>query len=223
MSETVITVRGEHTAEFTPEHAIVSSTVAFDGRERDHVFARASEVASLLESQLAELHDPTQGPVTRWSAERARVWSQRPWNDQGRQLPAVFHAQLQVSATFVDTEALARWVEHLATTDGVNVDGIAWGLSDAREKAALVEVRRGAVTDAVERAQAFAAALGLSGLTPIALADPGMLGDQPGGAESSMIEVASMRAMKDAGGELAFTPRDIELSAAVDARFVASA
>ena len=223
MNETIITVRGEHTAEFSPEHAIVAATVALDGRDRDEVFARASEVASRLESQLAELHDAAHGPVIRWSAERARVWSQRPWNAQGRQLPAVFHAQLQVSATFVDTEALARWVEHVATTDGVNVDGITWGLSEAREKAALVEVRRGAVADALERAQAFAAALGLGNLAPVALADPGMLGDQAGSAADRMIEVASLRTMKDACGELAFTPRDIELRAAVDARFVARA
>ena len=83
--------------------------------------------------------------------------------------------------------------------------------------------RRAAVADALERAQAFAAALGLGNLAPVALADPGMLGDQAGSAADRMIEVASLRTMKDAGGELAFTPRDIELRAAVDARFVARA
>lgn len=222
MSDAVITVQGHHLGRFEPEHAVVRATVSFDGPRREPVFASATGIATRLAAELGELHDAAAGPVTRWDAERVRVWSQRPWNEQGKQLAPVYHAQLDVSATFVDTEALARWVERLATTDGVDVGGVSWGLSEERERAALAEVRAAAVTDALERARAYAASLGLAELTPIAIADPGMLGDRGAGGGLEAMPVAAFRAMKDSsGGELSFTPRELELSASVDARFLA--
>jgi len=223
MSDTVITVRGSFSGRYAPEHAVVAATVSFDGPERDPVFARATGIAATLQEQLAALHDAQTGPVIRWSAQRARVWSQRPWNEQGRQLPPVYHAQLDLSATFVDSEALARWVETASTTDGVQLHGIGWRLSEESERAALAEVRAAAVTDALERARAFASSLGLSELDPLALADPGMLGD-PAGPQHGGMEAMSLRASKDmamGGSELSFTPEELEISAAVDARFAA--
>ena len=78
--------------------------------------------------------------------------------------------------------------------------------------------------DAARRAQEYADALGLGPVRPVAVADAGMLsqGISPMGGSGP---AAYLRmAAKDAGGggaELELSPEDIEVSAEVDARFVA--
>jgi uncharacterized protein YggE len=86
----------------------------------------------------------------------------------------------------------------------------------------VLEVRNGAVQDAVTRAQQYADALGLGVIRPVAVADAGMLAGTssstggPGGPQ--------LRAMAGIGGaapEVELMPQDIEVSVQVDARFVA--
>lgn len=81
-------------------------------------------------------------------------------------------------------------------------------------------VRTWAVQDAAARAQEYADALDLGQVRPVAVADAGMLGDglQPSGfAEAAFVRGGN----GPQGGDLALSPEDIEVSATVDARFVA--
>lgn len=228
MTETVITVQGRHVARHDPERAVVSLAVAFDGPARDGVFAKANAAAEVLRAELERLHDADAGPVRLWSSDSVQVWGERPWNNEGRQLAMVFHARIGFTAEFDDFDALSRFLEQQATVDGVTTGGVQWTLTDERTDAVTAEVRTLAVADAVEKATAYASAVGLTTVRAVAIADPGMLGEQAsasgGGFEFAAAAPRMMKASMDAGGgpELSLRPEKIEVAVTVDARFVAS-
>jgi uncharacterized protein YggE len=219
MTETVITVQGEYSAWYPAERATVSVAIGFDGPRREPVFVSARDAAESLRSSIEELHDSAAGPVTWWSSDRVRVWSDRPWSQDGAQLPVVYHASIGFEVKFSDFAALNDWVEGVALREGANVTSIVWNLTEATRTAVTAEVRSRSVKDAVTKATVFAQSIGLGSVTAIALADPGMLGEHAsGGGEPSM------RAMKafdvgSAGGGLELKPEEIEVSSVVDARF----
>jgi len=225
MTDTIITVRGEHSAWYLAERATVAIAVSIEGADRSSVFAQTTEAAETARASVAALHDAENGPVTWWSSDSVSVSSYRPWNQDGKQLDLVYVAAIGFRAKFSDFAALALWVEQVATLPGVSVSGIDWALTDTTRDAATLDVRQRSVGDAVSKASTFASAIGLSSVRAIAIADPGMLGDasaDTGGAyEPRMMSKASMDVGSASGG-LSLKPEEIEVASAVDVRFVAS-
>lgn len=224
-SATVITVQGRHSARYPAERATLRLSVNHDGSKREPVFTAATATAASLRESLTALHDATAGPVVSWSSDAVRVWGDRPWNNEGKQLAMVYHAVINFTVKFNDFDALSRFVESAATTDGVTIGNLEWSLTDERQLAVDNEVRAGAVADAVAKATAYAKAISLSNVSPTAIADPGMLGNQSSPAGSGYeLASASRGFMKTDGGgaaELSLSPEDIEIAAAVDAKFIA--
>ncbi len=223
MTETIITVQGQHTARYAAELATLRLAVSFDGGKRSDVFDQANRTAEGLRARILTLHNENIGPVIRWSSDSVRVWGDRPWNSDGKQLPVVYHANIDFTATFSDFDALARFIEGEAETSGVSIGYLEWELTRENTETATVDVRSRAVLDAIVKAKTYAKALGLNTVTASAIADPGMLGNQTN-ASGGGIELASARAMMDVGGApaLSLKPQEIEVSVVVDARFVAS-
>lgn len=219
MPETVITVQGGHDAFYPAERATVTVAIAFEGPDRADVIARTTAGTRTLVAGISDRHDPEAGPVTWHATDRLQVWSHRPFNDKGEQVPLVHHAQTTTRAKFRDFDELAAWVERAAAYPGVRVDGIEWTLTAATREGAVAAVRTRAVEDARAKAQTYADALGLANLRCVAIADPGLLGDTGGSAIPQPAAYSRMAA--DASPGLAFTPEDIAVSAAVDARFLA--
>lgn len=226
MTETVITVQGQHASFHPAERATVHLSIHFDGARRGPVFDAATTAAEDVRGRVSALHDSQKGPVTWWSSDSVQVWGDRPWNQEGKQLPVVYHARINFTAKFGDFGALARFVEDMAGLDGITISRLEWTLTDARRVAVTAEVRSRAVKDAVSKATVYAQSIGLGSVRAIAIADPGMLGDQVGTAGGGMQLASSSRQFKamDAAGapELSLKPEDIEVAAVVDARFVAS-
>jgi Uncharacterized conserved protein len=225
MSDTVITVQGFAADWFDAERATLTVQVSHDGPKREPVFTATTAVAAELAAALKELEGSA---ITRWSSERIRVWSHRPWNNEGKQLAPVYSAAITTTARFRDFDALADVVERFSTTDGVTISGIAWDLTEERRLAVTSEIQARAVEDARVKATTYARAAGLSTVQPVAIADPGMLGDgsgaQPGFGGPQARGAGKMMMAMDAAPapELEFTPDRIEVSALVDARFRAS-
>jgi len=222
----LITVQGTHTAWFDAERATVHVSAAFDGAKRDEVFASATQAAADATALIQPLFDAAKGPVTWWSSDRVNVWSERPWNNDGKRLPLVYHATIGLQAKFDDFDALSRLIEQLAVMEGVNVGGIEWDLTDEKRTSVTDEVRREAVADAVQKASTYASAAGLGTPSVVAIADPGMLGD--GGNGGGPIPAAYERmafksqAMDASGGAaLSLSPEQIQVSSSVDVRFSA--
>jgi uncharacterized protein len=222
MSETTISVQGHYSTWYPAERATVSVSIQFDGPTRGPAFENATAAADAVKASIESRYNATSGPITWWSADSVRVWSQRPWNDQGTQLDPVHYAALDCAAKFSDFTALAEWIEIVVALDGVNVSSIEWSLTDAKTTAVTAEVRSRAVKDAVAKATVYAQSIGLGSVTATAIADPGMLGDaqsSPGGYERM-----AMKSSFDmgSGAPLALKPEQIEVSASVDARFTAN-
>ena len=225
MTDTIITVQGEYSAWYPAERATVVASVHADGPKREPVFARAVEASDAVRNLIESIHDKSAGPITWWSSDSVRVWSERPWNGDGKQLAPVFHAAVDFTAKFKDFEALSRWVESAVGIDAVTIGGITWDLTDATRTSATMEVRSRAVKDAVAKASVYAQSIGLGSVTAIALADPGMLGDPSGGGgPQPVLARGAMKAQFDSSGgaQLALKPEDIAVASVVDARFVAT-
>jgi uncharacterized protein YggE len=215
---TEITVRGSFAAFQQPERATVHAHIAYDGADPESVYDQVARDLETVKASVAPLHDAERGPVTRWSAEQLRTWSSRPWNQDGEQLPLVHHAGVDVAIKFLDFQALSRWVgEHVAGTEGFAVSSVEWALTKRRHDELSREVRSAAVQDAVTRAQQYADALGLGQVEPVALSDVGMLR-----VEAPLIHAMPSRmSASRSAPDVELVPRDIEVSAEVDARFSA--
>ena len=224
MTDTTITVQGRFTAYYPAERATVEVSIHHENAERQAAFDATIASAGIVRELVTTLHSPDSGPVTWWSSETAQVWAEKPWNNEGVQLPPVFHARLTFTVKFSDFSALGQWIESVSDVSGVSVDGIAWALTDARRAGLTAEVRSRAVKDAVAKASVYAQSIGLGSVSAVAIADPGMLGDQVHSGATS--EAPGMMRMNKttALGEptLSLKPDDIEVSATVDARFIAS-
>ncbi len=228
MADTIITVQGEHSAWYPAERATVRATIIVDGPKRDAVFAGAVSASDAVRASIEALFDKTAGPVTWWTSDSVRVWSDRPWNSDGKRLPLVFHSAIDVSAKFLDFDELSRWVEATAAIEFVTISSISWDLTEATRTSVTAEVRSRAVKDAVAKATVYAQAIGLGSVTAVALADQGMLGDPSVNASGSGTAMPYRSALKmqafDAaqGPTLALKPEEIVVESFVDGRFVAS-
>ena len=223
MSETTITVQGRFSAFYPAERATVTISVHHEASKRQPAFDATVAAAEVVRSTIQALHSPADGPITWWASDTVQVWNEKPWNNEGKQLPPVFHARVGFTAKFSDFAALARWIEAVSTSDSVSVGSIDWALTEARKTGITAEVRSRAVKDAVAKASVYAQSIGLGSVVAVAIADPGMLGDQVRG--NGPAEASFMRAKSVGGGSepsLSLKPEDIEVSAVVDARFLAS-
>ena len=215
MSEVTITVRGESETRVRAEEAAVRVTVSTDGPARGPVVERAQErAASVQDGLVAHLRS---GEVSEWSSARVSVWSERPWSSEGAQLPLVHHASVELSATFTDAGALSWWLGDVTESDDVQVTAVDWRLSSETRVSVERRVAAAAVHVAVERAAAYAEALGLASVTAVEIADAGLLESRPEAAAPRM-----MFAKADAAGpSFSLQPPELVVGATVEGRFVA--
>ena len=223
MSEVTITVRGEHETRVLPEEAVAHLSVRAEGPERGAVVERIAALAAPLRDDLATARMPVASAD--WSSQRVSVWANRPWNNEGKQLALVHYASVEITATFTDFAALSWWISDVAERDGVQVDDVTWRLTPATAKSTEADVAAQAVKVAVDRATAYAGAIGLATLTPLEIADLGLLTDACSRTGSGTQDDAGDGDGSDGlpGGAPAveLQPEDIVVTAAVEARFSA--
>ncbi|PZU49580.1 MAG: SIMPL domain-containing protein [Microbacterium sp.] len=222
MTEVIITVRGESEAHVAPERAVAHITATADGPERGTVVERIAAIAEPVRADLGRRKDA--GGVADWASKRVSVWADRPWNTEGKQLDLVHHACVELTATFTDVIALSDWLNGIAATDGLQVGSVDWQLTPETRARVEREVATDAVGVAVERATAYAQAIGRGTVTPVQIADLGLLGDAAPTAPSPRMFARASAMSMDAGAAPAveFRPDDIIVTAAVEARFTAS-
>jgi uncharacterized protein YggE len=219
---TEITVRGSFSAFQPPERGTVHASISYEGSEMEPAYDWVARDLEAVKNSVAALQDGDDGPVTWWSAEQLRTWSNRPWNQDGEQLPLVHHASVGIKVKFRDFSALSRWVgEHIGNLDGFRVSHVEWALTSKRRDELFLNVRTQAVRDAAARAQQYADALGLGKVSPVAIADAGMLGVGLRPEDGDGIGYLRAGLVGSAGGvDVELLPEDIEVSTAIDARFV---
>ncbi len=97
---TTIAVTGHAEERIAPELGAVTLSVGGSGAARDDVYGRTSAAHERLLAAVRELE--ASGALEKWSADQLRVWSYRPWNNEGRQLPVVHQASADVEVVFRD-------------------------------------------------------------------------------------------------------------------------
>ncbi|MFC8682622.1 SIMPL domain-containing protein [Microbacterium ureisolvens] len=223
MSDVVITVRGEHETRIAPERAIAHLTIRAEGPERGAVVERMAGLTEPVRDDL--ISRKTAGTVAEWTSQRVSVWSERPWNNEGKRLAPVHYATVDFSVTFTDFAVLSWWAGEVAEREGVQLGWIEWKLTPETRAAVERDVATEAVRVAVARATAYASALGLEKVTALELADVGLLTEQSRteSAPAPRMLMAKASFAADAGGAPAvqLQPEDIVVSAAVEARFAA--
>ncbi|OBG85504.1 hypothetical protein A5733_21060 [Mycobacterium sp. NS-7484] len=222
---TEIIVRGSFSAFQPPERATAHVTLGYEGPAIEPVYERLVRDLDAVKTSIAPLHDPAAGPVTWWSTGQVRTWANRPWNNEGKQLPLVHHASVGLEVKFSDFTALSRWVGgHVTETGGFSLSRIGWALTAEHRAELVADVHTRAVQDAVTRAQRYADALDLGPVRPVTIADAGMLGRSPlSSSGPPMLRAAAAPGGMGGAPELDFTPADIEVAVSVDAKFVAGA
>ena len=224
MSEVVITVRGEHEARVIPERAVAHLTIRAEGPERGAVVERMAAYSEPVRDDLTSRK--SSGTVAEWTSQRVSVWSERPWHSEGKRLAPVHYASVDFSATFTDFAVLSWWAGEVVERDGVQLGWIDWQLTPETRSTTERDVAAGAVGVAVARATAYAGAIGLSTVTPLEIADLGLLtrNDTPESAPAPrmLMAKASFAADSTGGGpSVQLQPEDIVITAAVEARFSA--
>lgn len=220
---TIITVSGTAELKRAPERATARLAVGFEGPVRERVVEQSTALHRSLTEQINGLLAAASSPVSSTSSEQLRVWGQRPWSQNGEQLPVVYHSAASVTVTFTDFSALSEWIGDASLLEGVTVNGIDWALSDETVREITRQAQRDAVAEAREKAETYAQSLGLESLTPVALSDPGLLGDENQPAPMMAMAADSMRLRSGGGGGgPQFTPEEIVVAASVHARFSAS-
>src|SRR5690606_17456053 len=125
------------------------------------------------------------------------------------------------TATFADISAMSEWVAEASGEDGVSVGHIDWHLTPQTEAEVEREVATQAVGVAVARARAYAEALGLHNITPLEIADRGLISaGVPVQAKAAMRAGAAF-AMDSAPG-MELQGEEITVSATVEGRFAAN-
>ncbi|WP_370890220.1 SIMPL domain-containing protein [Janibacter sp. GXQ6167] len=209
-----ITVQGTHEKALPAERGTIHVTVSHEADTADEAMATTQALAADLTSELDRLSGS--GEVSEFSVGAFGTRSWRPTNDQGELLPLRHRAQVGARATFGDFTALGRAATGWAATDGVEVDHIAWELSDATRARQEVEGVAAAIERATTRAQAMADALGRGPVTCVEVADPGLL-DGTGGGPTAMYA----RSAWDSGEGLDLRPEEITVEVTVQAVFEA--
>lgn len=220
MSEVTVTVRGEHERRVAPERATIRVSVRSEGPERTVVVEHVMRLADPVRHSITERADA--GSIVDWTSTRLSVRAERPWSNDGKRLAPVFYASVDFTSTFAEASELSIWTSDISPWDGVEVGGVEWHLTPETRTQVEQEVAAEAVGVAVTRAQAYAGALGLEQVTPIEIADAGLISKAQGSAEAPLMKARGGIAFAaDAGPVMEYEPDEIVISATVEARFLA--
>ncbi|SFO26529.1 hypothetical protein SAMN05660359_02360 [Geodermatophilus obscurus] len=205
----VVRVRGEATADSPPDVAVLSVSAAeVSTVSRADALKRAAAVVAALRSAL----DGAAG-VRRVALSRVSVHERSEWDElAGRSRRAGWEATVGgwVRADAGAAEALAGVV----AAAGAGIAGVGWELEDPA--VARRAVRRAAVDAAREAAADLADAAGRSLGPLLELADAGL----SSGVAAPESTVLMARGAADGGPELHLDPRDVTVSAVVEATYV---
>jgi uncharacterized protein YggE len=212
-----ITVRGSAERRHPAERAEVMMAAAVEGPDRAEVFAAAVASQEPLSSQLRELVELD--AVTSWASDQVRVFSHRPWDEDGKRGAMVHVARVGISAEFVDFERLSGFLDYWAGTEGVEITGLHWDVTVKNRRIYETEARKAAVDDAVLKAQVYANAVRRGKVVAERISDPGMLTGPHDGSGPAPMMAKMVSAAPGGGPALDLSPEEIVIYVEVDARF----
>lgn len=214
---TLITVTATAEERAWPELGAVQLSVGASGADRQQVVDRTAAAHERLLAEVRRLD--AEGALEQWSAGQLRVWSQRPFNAEGRQLPVVHEARGELELVFRDLAALSAWVSEQAGGEELSLGGVDWRLTEATAARVRETAQRRAVAEAVAKAGVYASALGLGAPSPVELADSGLLDARPTPMPKGHLARSLAFAADASQPATEFVPAELVVAATVEARF----
>ncbi|NLU64337.1 SIMPL domain-containing protein [Rhodococcus sp. HNM0563] len=225
----IVTVTGHAEREFAPNRCTVALRVHADGTTREHAADPVAAAIVTLTDLVTELRERNNSPVTRWTFDQVRHSRHRPYSKDGKTRPWRYTSSASLTVTFREFDAVSAFVDTASEVEAVAIANLNWWITRKTREKRMAKVRDLAVRDALAKAKGYTKSLGYSDFRALAVADPGMLGLQPGPSPGAG-GAPMMRAMRSAaasaseenGPGYSLEPDRITLSADVEARFEAS-
>lgn len=217
-----IAVTGQAEEEREAELAQVTVSVNLEDKNRTELVTRTEALHNTVLDRLTALSEAK--ALLEWSAERV-YFSKYDRYIKDSEVAEVHHvARSSMTAVFDDFDQLAKFLGEMAQDDGLTVSGVSWKLTPDTEKEIMKRVRIASVQDGLEKAAAYADALGVGTPELVAVYEPGLRpgisGDSGRGYGAPMMARAAMMESDSAGSpEFTLKPGKIRLSAEITADF----
>lgn len=207
-----ISVVGTTSVTLPAECVVVTLSLSFTGPDRDTVARDTAQLAERVKAELDAVVADDGGSDARLSA--LRTWTNIPYDSEGKPGQPQHVSQVRGSVTIKDLTRVGPFLGSLATTEGVQVEGLNWKLFEATMLKLQPEVLAGAFEDAFRRAQWIAEAAGRSVLEVSSIEDNGA--PTYGFARGKMA-----MAMADGAPSFDLDPEDVEVTATLGVKFAA--
>lgn len=218
---TELSVSGAARRLVRPDRGTARVLVRLEGADREEVVAAAAALHARLTADARRFVE--RSAAADWSADQVWVSATERYRGPKKKPKRLTVASATVRVTFTDAVALGGWLAELAEQDGAVVHGIDWTMSDEHRREVESAVRTEAVLDALDRARAYARAMGLETLELSAVAEPGLRRDEVGGGTAMyrMAGAGIAAAGESSAPQLELRAEEIELRAEVTADFTA--
>jgi uncharacterized protein YggE len=170
VDQTIVTVHGEARREVPPEQAVFSVTVSARDRDKPTVVARLTERSA----EVGRILDRYATAIERRETAGLHVYEEYRRRSERS---ATHSGSLTTTVTVADFDPLGELLAQLASGESISVSGPWWRLRPGSRAGA--DVRREAVTDALDRAREYAAAVGSELARIVAISDAEAAGVHP--------------------------------------------
>ena len=226
-----IIVSGNGEIKHRPELGIINLRVHASGRDQARVSSDVRETVKMVQDQLKPLatasnnHDSSTPAVKEWSSGLLSTYSYEEQADSNRHGDGAESARVRthqatvdISATFADFTCLTDFSTAMSSVTHAEVQNVDWVLTPETKLRLNSEVIGLACSSAQAKANAYAAALGKTSVTPVEIDEVNDSIDAFGGTPRFYAMEAS-----GANGEdrerLLCVPQDVSLSVTCKATF----
>lgn len=215
----LIAVHGAASRFLPAERGTVHLTVELEHEDRATVM---QQVAALHERFSAEAEAfVASDAATWWGSDQLWVRTDHRFEHTDENRVVVQIATARIHVRFRDFAVLSTWLLEAGAVPGIRVERIDWAVTREHERSAARELRVEAVGDAVARAEAYASAIGGTGVTLHAVWEAGLRPSTSGSEGRAQLMSAFGRRGAEPG--IALRPEDIEIAAEVTADFLVDA
>jgi uncharacterized protein YggE len=224
----VLSVRGEATLTVSADSVLLSSAIAISRGSKPDALAEASAALQRLTTDLASLGavaltGDTEDNALTWLARSATTWAEHQHNkDTGINEPTGrVTATVNLHLAVRDFDMLEALGAQLSTHEDLHIHGVTWRVDS--DNPGWAQVRADAIRAAIDKGRDYAAALGVSLVEVLQVADAGLLDGSTGrGGPGQALAAAWSRGGSSPSDTPSLDPEPQELTATIDARLRAT-
>jgi uncharacterized protein YggE len=225
----VLSVRGEATLTVAADSVLLSGAIALSRGSKPDALAEASAALQRLTFDLSSigavaLTADTEHSALTWLARSATTWVEHQHNkDTGiNERTGRVTATVNLQIVVRDFDLLDVLGAHLSTHEDVHIHGASWQVDS--DNPGWAQVRAAAIHSAIGKGRDYAAALGVSLVEVLHVADAGLLDGSTGrDGAGHPLSAALFRGGSSPADTPALDPEPQELTATIDARLRATA